>query len=579
METNQEIYDALPGYELPHGQLTAGYQALARRLLASGHSIWLIDGMSGMDWAAPKENLQAALAGHQVTFIDVSSARLNREAIRHLLAGCLDNGDSVFARLYPGHLIDFFDPGGLAELRRQAQQAVEQSEIVMCLGQGSALLELDGAYVWADLPKEIITDLALPGRGDVLLGTPPYLPAKSMYWVDWPVMERHKTALLDRLAVYLDMANPLEPVSIDAQDLKTALAKLAHQPFRVKPVFYPGAWGGQWMKQHMQLDPSKPNYAWSYELITPENGVVFCDGDLRLEVPFEILMAQETLNVQGPQVAERFGASFPIRFNYDDTIEGGNLSCQVHPQKEYAAREFGLAYTQDETYYILRAGEKGLCYLGLKEGIDPQAFRRAAERARDEGVAFDTEEFVNAWPTRPHDLFLIPSGTIHNSGANNVVLEVSSTPYLYTFKIYDYLRRDLSGNLRPIHIERAWDNIDFTQQAQWVRHNLIPSPRIVRTGEGWTDYLLCDQPLMFFAIHRIEFGETYDDDTRGERFHALNLVEGDVVQIEWAGGTHVLRYAESIVIPAAVGAYRVRRRSSGVCKIVKAYVKELPESA
>ncbi len=572
MLTEITTYNTLPDYPLPEGRLSAGYIALAQRLINSGTSLWTIDGMSGVAWEVLQACLQEALARYRVAFIDAAGAGLGEEAIKRLLADTLDNGDTVFGKLYQGELLDFFDPARLRILRERALEEVQRAELVVCFGQGSALLELDGGRAWADLPKESITGMASAGR-NVLLGTPVYSAVKSMYWLDWPVMERHKTTLLPGLDLYIDIANPHNPVSVEGSTLRSALAGLSRQPFRVKPVFYPGAWGGQWMKHHMQLDPNKPNYAWSYELITPENGVVFRDGELRLEVPFGMLMAQETLNVQGPKVAERFGTSFPMRFNYDDTLLGGNLSCQVHPQTAYMQREFGPSYTQDETYYVLQAGENGLCYLGLKEGVDLDAFRHAAERARDEGIAFDTEEFVNAWPTRMHDLFLIPAGTVHNSGAHNVVLEISSTPYLYTFKIYDYLRRDLSGELRPIHIERAWDNIDFRRQTRWVRQNLIPSPRIIQQGDGWTEYLIGDHPLLFFAIHRAEFGEHFESDTGGERFHVLNLVEGEQALVEWEGGAHPLHYAETIVIPAATGRYRLRNQAKGICKVVKAFVK------
>ncbi len=574
MEIHQETYDTVPGYDVPRGQFDAGYAALAERLLSVDAPIWLIDGMSGVDWSALHSGLQLALADRFVEWIDVSVARKSTAAIQELLAKCLDNNDSVFGKLYDGGLIDFFDPRILDNLREQAQLAVDRGQRVMCYGQGSVLLDLPGHLAWLDLPKEIITQLVASGR-NVLLGTPAYPGMKSIYWVDWPVMAQHKAALLKRLDLFVDMTDPTQPVFSSGDHIRTALNLLARQPFRVKPVFYPGAWGGQWMKQHMQLDPSKPNYAWSYELITPENGVVLCDGELRLEVPFEMLMAQATIDIQGPRVADRFGTSFPIRFNYDDTLDGGNLSCQVHPQFKYAQQEFGLSYTQDETYYMLKVGEGGLCYLGLKDGIDPQSFRRAAEGARDKGVGFDTENFVNAWPTRVHDLFLIPAGTVHNSGANNVVLEISATPYLYTFKIYDYLRRDLTGNLRPIHIERAWDNIDFNRQTRWVRQNLIPSPQIIRTGAGWTEYVIGAHPLMFFAIHRAEFAGSYPDDTQQQRFHVLNLVEGDQISIEWSGGRHPLRYAETIVIPAAAGRYNLHNESAGVAKVVKAFVKDL----
>ncbi len=572
MLTEITAYDTFPGYPLAEGRLRAGYAALGQRLANSSVRLWTIDGMSGVAWDILQPGLQEALAAYRVVFIDVAEARLEGEAVRQLLADSLDNGDVVFGKLYQGNLLDFFDPDRLRNVRNRVLEEVGQTELVVCFGQGSVLLNLDGGKAWADVPKENITNMASAGR-DILLGTPVYPAVKSMYWVDWPVMEHHKTALLPELDLYLDMANPQNPLFVEGTDLRASLSALSHQPFRVKPVFYPGAWGGQWMKHYMQLDPSKPNYAWSYELITPENGVVFRDGELRLEVPFEMLIAQETTNVQGSKVAERFGTSFPIRFNYDDTLVGGNLSCQVHPRTEYMRREFGLNYTQDETYYVLKAGEKGLCYLGLKEGIDQDAFRLAAERARDEGIAFDTEEFVNAWPTRMHDLFLIPAGTVHNSGANNVVLEISSTPYLYTFKIYDYLRRDLTGELRPIHIERAWDNIDFSRQTHWVRQNLLPSPRIIQQGEGWTEYLIGEHPLMFFAIHRAEFGDYFESDTGKERFHVLNLVEGEQVLVESEHSTHPLHYAETIVIPAATGRYRLRNQARGVCKVIKAFVK------
>lgn len=567
-------YITIPDYPLASGHLTSGYRALASRLLA-GAPIWAIDGMSGTDWVSFRGGLGRALSEvgkRDVAFIDVSRARVSSEVVKTLLADSLDNGDSVFAKRYVGSMADFFDPRALDDVREEAQRAADGTGLVVCYGQGAALLGLEGSLAWIDLPKEIVLGMAT-STANVLLGTPAYPGMKSVYWVDWPVNERHKGSLLTRLDLYIDLADPVDPVIVEGSDLRASLSAMSRRPFRVKPVFYPGAWGGQWMKEHMHLDPSKPNYAWSYELITPENGIVFRDGSLRLEVPFEMLIRHETDNVQGPAVAAQFGTDFPIRFNYDDTLRGGNLSCQVHPQSEYATREFGLPFTQHETYYVLKATEGGLCYLGLREGIDPAAFRHAAEQARDNAIPFDTEDFVNAWPARMHDLFLIPAGTVHNSGANNVVLEISSTPYLYTFKIYDYLRRDLNGELRPIHIERAFDNIDFSRQTRWVRRNLIQTARIVRTGEGWTEYLIGDHPLLFFSIHRVEFTGTYDDDTGGKRFHAINLVEGQTAIVEWQGGSHPLHYAETMVIPAATGPYRLRNVSDGVCKVVKAFVK------
>jgi len=80
-------------------------------------------------------------------------------------------------------------------------------------------------------------------------------------------------------------------------------------------------------------------------------------------------------------------------------------------------------------------------------------------------------------------------------------------------------------------------------------------------------------PELFFAVHRLDFDDEIADRTDG-RFHALNLAEGDELEVETAAGdVHPLSYAETIVIPASVGDYGLRRVRGGPCKVVKAFVR------
>lgn len=245
------------------------------------------------------------------------------------------------------------------------------------------------------------------------------------------------------------------------------------------------------------------------------------------------------------------------------------MSIQCHPNERYARDVFGLAYTQSETYYVVETTPGAELFLGLREGADVGAFAADAQAAL-RGRGFDPSNYVETHEARKHALYLIPPGTVHASGAGSVVLEVSATPYLYTLRFYDWLRRDLDGSLRPVHLEHAFANLDPSRAGAAVRE-LMPEPTVARSGPGWAELELGRHPDLFFGVNRLDFEESVDDDTDG-RFHVLNLVDGAVVSIESARGTTLLAYAETIVVPAAVGPYRLHAAGGGSCKVVKAFV-------
>ncbi|UZJ63420.1 hypothetical protein OKW96_12960 [Sphingobacterium sp. KU25419] len=129
------------------------------------------------------------------------------------------------------------------------------------------------------------------------------------------------------------------------------------------------------MKDHLiGIDQSAKNYAWSFEMIVPENGLSLKFNDLLLEISFDQLMFTESKNVLG--LAEpRFGVDFPIRFNFLDTFDGGNLSIQCHPSPQYAKSQFGENFTQDETYYIVDRKGDAQVYLGFQDDINKDEFQ------------------------------------------------------------------------------------------------------------------------------------------------------------------------------------------------------------
>src|SRR6185312_13788179 len=119
-------------------------------------------------------------------------------------------------------------------------------------------------------------------------------------------------------------------------------------------------------------------------------------------------------------------------------------------------------------------------FLGLRDGVDVDEFERRAREADVAGRSFDIERFVRSFPATPHQLFAIPAGTPHGSGVGNVVLEVSATPYLYSLRFYDWLRRDEDGRQRPVHVEHAFNNLDPRWSGPSVGEGLVQHPRVLR---------------------------------------------------------------------------------------------------
>src|SRR6185295_2676466 len=153
-------------------------------------------------------------------------------------------------------------------------------------------------------------------------------------------------------------------------------------------------------------------------------------------------------------------------------------------------------------------------------------------------------------------------------------LEISATPYIYTFKIYDYLRPDLDGQPRPISYQRAFDVIDFHRKTGWVREHLLARPRHVAEGRGWRRLLMTDSKLVFHSVERIEMTASYADTTEVDGVQMLCVVEGQGVRVvrEADGAALELSYAETGIIPEACGSYRLEPLGDAEVKVVKSYV-------
>jgi mannose-6-phosphate isomerase class I len=572
-------YDLYPGFPIGNGKIEVGVPALVEHVRQRQPQAQrlMLDGFVGVFWEQLRAEVDAAFAQHgvRVAWYDVRAALRPEPQIEALVAPFLGGDDPIFGTRFTGQLADFFDPGKLAALTPDPE-----ADLAIVYGCGAALAAWPGALlVYVDVPKDELQFRARAGS-ITNLGASRAAPAKDMYkrfyFVDWVALNAHKAQLVGAMDVLVDAQRPEALVFVRGDDLRQALTRMSVTYFRVRPWFEPGTWGGQWIKRHIpQLPQEVPNYAWSFELIVPENGLLLESDGLLLECSFDLLMYHAHHAVLGA-AATRFGHDFPLRFDFLDTFDGGNLSVQCHPRPDYIRAHFGERFTQDETYYILDCEADAQVYLGFKAGIDPDAFRAALERSFIEGVRVDVEQFVQTFPAHKHDLFLIPSGTIHCSGRNNLVLEISATPYIFTFKMYDWLRLDLDGKPRPLNIQRAFDNLRFDRQGARVLDELIAVPSLHSAGQGWRLIHLPTHVEHFYEVRRYELDPRASVDVAThDSCQVMSLVEGTTILLETAQGVRQrFSFAETFVVPAAAQRFRLINDSGRGAKVVNAFMKE-----
>lgn len=575
------VYNRFPAFSLKRGAIQKGCELLVQRLGENSRKrtfIVSLEGYHGIDWDALVNKLDPAATGMKMKHFGMNKYLKPESEIDRIIEPFLGGDDPLFGKRFPLGINVFFDPVKLDELRTELllMKDSDEKQVIIISGTGSSLIELYDELWYADIPKDVIQLRArqeglknIGGERELSFGD--YY--KRAYFVDWPALNRTKMRLLPSVDVFIDGQNADDPVWMDGEDFRDAVREVSENPFRVRPWFMPGPWGGKFLQGHMDLDPEQPNFAWSYELIVPENSVVLEKDNRRIEWSFDTIMYLENNNILGNEAARLFKYEWPIRLDYLDTVDGGNLSTQCHPRPEYIRRNFGESFTQDETYYITNCKPGARVYLGLTDSCDPDEFKNALERSQKDGSEVDIDKYVYSVESEPHGLYLIPNGTVHCSGRGNLVLEISATPYIFTFKIYDYLRKDLNGALRTLNVERAWDNMYFHRRSEYVGKNLIPSPRLIRDEAGRKEYVLSDSPHFFYNIHRVEFENEFQYETGGKAF-AVNLVEGESVEvISHSGHKTILNYLESMVIPAATKRFTVVNRKNRPCKMVLVFIR------
>ena len=564
-------YDIYPSHRINDNQIFTGFESLAGKI--KSYRTVTIDGYNGIFFDLFQIQLDKILVknGFTVSWKKTSDFYKPEWQILEMTAPFLGGDDPLFGRRTSLNLEDYFIMERLSSVRPE-----EDYDINILIGPGAALASWEGLLIYIDIPKNEIQYRSRAGSVSNLGATAASDPKKMykcFYFVDWVVLNKHKKQILPSVEIFVDGQRPEMPVWMEGTIFRESLWHMSRNVFRVRPWFEPGAWGGTWIKNNIAgLNKNVPNYAWSFELITPENGLLIESSSTLCEISFDCLMYQEAEAVLGDCYPE-FGTDFPIRFDFLDTFDGGNLSLQCHPCPQYMKENFSENFTQEETYYILDTKDNASVFLGFCDNIEPEKFRQDLEVSFKQNTAFDPEKYILRHPVKKHDLLLIPYGTIHGSGKNNLVLEISTTPYIFTFKMYDWQRPDLDGKPRPLNIGRGMTNLFFDRKGDYVNENLIARPERIDRGSDWQLFHLPTHETHSYDVQRYHFKSTIDIRTNNKCL-VMSLTEGQSIDIETMNGFKTtFCYAETFVIPAAAESVRITNNSSSGAVLVKAFMK------
>jgi mannose-6-phosphate isomerase len=538
-----------------------------------------LDGYISAQWEQTinllSQNLKLRSIGiTAVNFAEVfkSSGQLDEELSECLEVDRVKDPVLLFGKIFKGTFKDLLDNNKVDLLKKKLEHknsVNKNEEVIIVYGCGCAIESLRNLYdliLYFDVtPKK--TMLRARSGAFSNLGDSIARPLKELqrrcYYVDFEVAVKHRADLIKNNIIDFYVANddPDNIKMIPREAMTALMSALVKYPIRCKPVYLEGVWGGQYIKKLRGLPEKMKNCAWVFDLIPMEVSVVIAAGSNLLEFPFSTFVQKEGVELMGSDCVKKFDGYFPIRFNYDDTYHSnGNMSIQVHSDHDYNVNNFREIGRQDESYYVIATGHGAKTFVGFNDGADFDEFIREVKKSEKEHTTVDYQKYVSNVPSNPGVQIMLPAGTIHSSGRNQVVLEIGSlTVGSYTYKLYDYLRADLDGVPRPIHTYHGERVLRKERTASWVKENIVQQPVLLRKGEGWAEYIVGEHDLLYFTLRRLEFEKSIEDNTNG-KFHVLNLVDGEKVVIQSLENPelrYVQNFLDMVIVPATMGKYTI----------------------
>ncbi len=546
-----------------------------------------IDAYPGVEYETLINVLRQKLAAKNIEFVDAACVLLPSAVITEKLKPFLPEDRErdpvlLYGRRYTEGYSGLQDSKKVSALREKIQGA----DGLIVFGKGALSSKLRDAYnvrIWMDVtPRTSVLNCKYGKNRNIGLAEElPYpLMMRRNYYVDFETAAEQRWEMIKERSIdfYITADDPVKMSMLPFDALLDLFRELCRRPFRCRPVYLEGVWGGYYLHRLRNLPKEMRNCAWIFDMIPLEVSLVARLDKTEFEVPFFTFVQAMGEDLLGHKAFTEFGGYFPIRFNYDDTYHAsGNMSIQCHPHAEYVTKNHGELGRQDESYYVAVAGQGAKTYLGFNEKDSCEKFFEEAERAEKTHEFIDYTKYIHAVESKPGTQVMIPAGTVHASGRNQVILEIGSlTVGSYTYKLYDYQRIDpQTGVPRPIHLKMGKDVIRGERDKKWTEENLVNHGGVVREGNGFKEIVAGEHDLLYFSLRTLVFEKEISDETNG-LFHVLALVDGEKVRVESAEHPELyydMNFLDITVVPASFGKYRIVNRGVGTVTVHKTLLK------
>ncbi|HTV60148.1 MAG TPA: type I phosphomannose isomerase catalytic subunit [Verrucomicrobiae bacterium] len=326
-------------------------------------------------------------------------------------------------------------------------------------------------------------------------------------------------------------------------------------PALLEPVFSPRPWGAR------SLAPFYPD---KNDLAEPLGEAWLTGYECRFaNGPFagkKLGEAWAEMPVEWSGTALETGAGFPLLLKF--IFAEDKLSVQVHPDDAFARAHEKLPDGQPgrgktEMWYAVQARPGAEVLLGLKESVT----RDALARSISDGTAEDSLVHV---PMSTGDVIFVPAGTAHTIGPGLVLCEIQQYSD-FTYRVFDYNRRDAQGRSRELHIEKALQVMRFGKQLG----GKVAPVLLQRDGFKETFFVAC----RYFATEKWEFSNRAGESTSPRHFELLIFLAG-CGSISWSGGSAAYAPAQAWLLPAALGRYDLA--AAAPTSLLRTYVPENP---